>query len=110
MTIGGAPQISQKTFSDGVDPAIIAADVMENDGPGPDTLFVTFSEPVEQSSVAGNQLLLIKAGTADTVSLNILQVIAKTTDSTYTLQVMSALGQQPKQGDALRLLPGILGG
>jgi fibro-slime domain-containing protein len=110
MTIGSAPQISQKTFSDGVDPAIIAADVMQNDGAGPDTLFVTFSEPVQQSSVAGNQLLLIKAGTTDTAMLNILQVIAKTTDSTYTLQVMSASGQQPKQGDALRLLPGILGG
>jgi hypothetical protein len=110
MTVDNAPQSSQKTFSDGVDPAIIAADVMQNDGAGPDTLFVTFSEPLQQSSVAGNQLLLIKSGTADTTALNILQVIAKTTDSTYTLQVMSASGQQPKQGDGLRLLPRSLGG
>jgi fibro-slime domain len=110
MTVNNAPQISQKTFSDGVDPAIIAADVMENDGAGPDTLFATFSELVRQSSLAGNQLLLIKAGSIDTFSLSILQVISKTNDSTYTLQVVSSSGQQPKAGDRLKLLPGIRGG
>jgi fibro-slime domain-containing protein len=109
ITVDDGPHTSSKAFIDGVGPAVIAADVMENDGSGPDTLFVTFSEPMQQSSLAGNQLLLIKAGAADTLSFNILQVLAKTNDSTFTLQVTSP-GQQPKGSDRLRLLPGSRGG
>ena len=109
MTIKNSSESSQKTFTDGVDPDVIAADVLENDGTGADTLFITFSEPVLSSSLSGRQLLLIKANTADTLALDIAQVIKKTNDSTYTLQVMSS-GLQPKAGDRLRLLPGINGG
>jgi hypothetical protein len=83
---------------------------MENDGSGADTLFLTFSEPMLQSTVAGNQLLLIKAGATDTISLSILQVISKSADSLFTVQVVSSSGAQPKAGDRLRLLPGIRGG
>ena len=109
MMVDNGPQSSSKAFTDGVGPAVVAADVMENDGGGPDTLFVTFSEAIQQSSLAGNQLLLIKAGTIDTLSLNILQVLAKTNDSTFTIQMTSS-GLQPKAGDRLRLLPGSRGG
>jgi fibro-slime domain-containing protein len=110
MTTGDGPQMSSKNFTDGVGPAIIAASVMENDGGSPDTLFITFSEPLLQSTVAGNQLLLIKTGTIDTVSLSVLQVISKSSDSLFTVQVVASSGAQPKAGDRLRLLPGSKGG
>ncbi|HAJ80583.1 MAG TPA: hypothetical protein DCO75_12530 [Fibrobacteres bacterium] len=109
MTSGGNSETNSAKFADGVDPAVIEGAVLENDGTGPDTLFLTFSEPVQRSSLAGKQLLLIKANTTDTFQLNILSVIAKTSDSTYTVNVTSS-GEQPKAGDRLRLTPGTAGG
>ena len=110
MTVDNGQQSSSNTFTDGVGPAVIAANVMENDGPGPDTLFVTFSEPIPRSSVAGNQLLLIKAATNDTIAMNIQQVIAQSSDSIFTIQVTAPGMDQPKAGDWLRLVPGSKGG
>jgi fibro-slime domain-containing protein len=109
MTSGGNLKTNSAKFTDGVDPAVIAGAVLENDGTGPDTLFLTFSEPVQKASLAGNQLLLIKANTTDTLTLNVLGVLAKTNDSTYTVYVTSS-GEQPKAGDRLRLMPGTAGG
>ena len=105
MNVNAAEKSYSKAFTDGVGPAVVAADVMENDGGGPDTLFVTFSEPIAPLSVTGNQLLLIKSATGDTLSVNILKAIKQINDSTFTLQVTSS-GLQPKAGDRLRLMPG----
>jgi fibro-slime domain-containing protein len=109
MTVDTKPQRSSQNFTDGVDPAIIAASVMENEGTGPDTLFVTFSEPILSATLTGKQLLLIKAASGDTIVLNIERTLAQANDSTYTIQATSS-GAQPKAGDWLRLVPGGKGG
>ena len=46
MTVDGEGKSHSRAFTDGVCPAIIAADVLENDGTNPDVLFLTFSEPI----------------------------------------------------------------
>jgi len=111
MTTGDGPQMSSKNFTDGVGPAIIRGKRYEkNDGEVPDTLFITFSEPLLQSTVAGNQLLLIKTGTIDTVSLSVLQSHFKKLRLSVHGAVVASSGAQPKAGDRLRLLPGSKGG
>lgn len=109
MTIGSETKSHSRAFTDGVCPALIAADVFENDGTQPDVLILSFSEPVVVSSIIGRQFLLIKAGTADTVALTVTKVMAGTNDSTYTVQ-MVASDHKVVAGDRLRLLPGSDGG
>jgi hypothetical protein len=109
MTIGSEVKSHSQAFTDGVCPAIIAADVLENDGMNPDVLFLTFSEPITAGSIVGRQLLLIKQGTTDTVALTITQILGQANDSTFTVQTAST---DPKAiaGDRLRLIPGSAGG
>lgn len=98
-----------KPFTDGVCPALIKADVLENDGTQPDVLFLKFSEPVSAQTVAGRQLQLIRAASGDTSNLMILQAITKIDDSTFAVQIAAG---DPKAypGDKLRLVPGNAGG
>ncbi|MBN1756783.1 MAG: fibro-slime domain-containing protein [Chitinispirillaceae bacterium] len=102
------------TFTDGVTPAIIAADVLENEGTDHDVLFLTFSEPLNPGTVFGRQLQLIRKGTADTVELNITRIIAIVNDSMLTVQTAptdaGSLNVRAKAGDRLRLIPGSAGG
>jgi hypothetical protein len=109
MTIGSETKTHTQEFIDGVCPAIIAADVLENDGTNPDVLFLTFSEPVSPTSIVGRQLLLIPQGTTDTVALTITQVSSQTNDSTYTVQTAST-DHKALFEDRLRLIPGSVGG
>lgn len=109
MTTREGQKRDTKPFADGVCPALIAADVLENDGTQPDNLFLTFSEPVAASSVTGKQLLLIKSNTGDTVLLTINQLLNRVNDSIFTVQI-AATDQKVIAGDRLRLLPGSKGG
>ncbi|MBN1309331.1 MAG: hypothetical protein JXA18_15510 [Chitinispirillaceae bacterium] len=106
----GSPR-STNTFTDGVSPAIIAADVLENEGADPDVLFITFSEPVVTGTIFGRQLLRIKQSTGDTAALTVTQVLARVNDSTFTVQIVPSEGQvKVTVGDRLRLIPGSAGG
>jgi hypothetical protein len=109
MTIGSETKSHSQPFIDGVCPAIIAAEALENDGTNPDVLFLTFSEPITTGSIVGRQLLLIPQGTTDTVALTITQILGQANDSTFTVQTAST---DPKAiaGDRLRLIPGSAGG
>jgi hypothetical protein len=109
MTIDGDTQSHAQAFTDGVSPAIIAADVLENDGANPDVLFLTFSEPLTTGSVVGRQLLLIPQGTTDTVALTITQILGQSNDSLFTVQTASS-DRKAIAGDRLRLVPGSAGG
>jgi fibro-slime domain-containing protein len=109
MTIEGGTETNTHEFTDGVCPAIIAADVLENDGTSPDVLFLTFSEPLTIGSVVGKQLLLIPQGTTDTVALTITQILGQANDSTFTVQTAST-DRKAIAGDRLRLIPGSAGG
>jgi hypothetical protein len=111
LTVGGAVKSSVRQFTDGVSPAIIAADVLENSGTSPDILFITFSEPVAPGTIRERQLLYIRPGTADTVALTITQLTAQINDSTFSMQVSPAKpGIKVQVGDRLRLVPASSGG
>jgi hypothetical protein len=113
VTLAGAVggEISRKTknVTDGVGPALVMADVQENEGPGPDTLFLTFSEPMLASALLGKQLLLIKANTADTVLLDVQKTVSIINDSTCAVAI-AVSSARPMPGDLLRLQPGSAGG
>ncbi|MBN1129540.1 MAG: hypothetical protein JXA71_11165, partial [Chitinispirillaceae bacterium] len=109
MTVGGEPKNSARGFTDGVCPAVIAADVLENDGSNPDVLYITFSEPLTIGTIVGRQLLLIPQGTTDTVALTITQILSQTNDSTFAVQIAST-DPKARAGDRLRLIPGSAGG
>ncbi|MBN2036713.1 MAG: fibro-slime domain-containing protein [Chitinispirillaceae bacterium] len=109
MTVGTDAKSHSRAFTDGVCPAVIKADVLENDGSNPDVLFLTFSEPLTVASIVGRQLQLLKQGTADTLALIITLILGQTNDSTFTVQIAAS---DPKAipGDSLRLIPGSVGG
>lgn len=109
MTVEGDTKSDKRGFTDGVGPALITADVLENDGTQADVLIITFSEPINESSISGKQFLLIKAGTTDTVALTVTRVTSKTNDSMYTVQ-MALSDPKVAAGDSLRLVPGSKGG
>ena len=109
MTVGGEGESNTGAVTDGVSPAIIAADVLENDEAGADILFLTFSEPILTGSVVGRQLLLIKQGTTDTVALTVAQILGQANDSTFTVQIAQS-EVKALTGDRLRLIPESAGG
>ena len=84
-----------------VGPLIMSAQVVErlSSGLGTDTLYVTFSEPVQAASLAGNALILIKNGT--TYELSIANATS-ITSTRFVLTVVSTTGQ-PQLGDSLRI-------
>lgn len=110
LTVGGESKNSTGEVTDGVCPAIIAADVLENDASeAADILFLTFSERFNTGSIIGRQLLLIKKGTTDTVALTVAQILALDNDSTFTVKIAPSV-VTVVAGDRLRLLPRSAGG
>jgi|GEM_PF-1518472 fibro-slime domain len=109
MTVDAAGKSYSKTFVDGVGPALISAVVLENDGTNPDILFLAFSEPVTPASLMGKQLLLMSAGSSDTVQLTVTDFANTANDSVYSI-TLSPAGKHPLAGDRLRLVPGSQGG
>jgi fibro-slime domain-containing protein len=98
-----------KQAVDGVGPALDSAYVLENESQGPDTLFLTFSEPINESTLLGKQLLLIKSNTTDTVPLDVNAGVVKKNDSSFVVSIaLSAV--RPQAGDRLRLTPGSANG
>ncbi|MBN1306913.1 MAG: fibro-slime domain-containing protein [Chitinispirillaceae bacterium] len=111
MTVSGEVKNNSRAFTDGVSPAIIAADVLESDGSDYDVLFITLSEPIVTGTIIGRQLLLIPQGTADTTALTVIQILAPINDSTFTVQVApSERDLRVHVGDRLRLIPESDGG
>ncbi len=108
-TIGSEAARRTGNATDGVGPALVAADMLENEGTGPDTLYLIFSEPMLASSLTGKQLLLIKAGTTDTIALDIRMTVAAMNDSTFTVAIAVST-PRPTPGDLLRLAPKSAGG
>jgi uncharacterized repeat protein (TIGR01451 family) len=109
MTVEGAEKRESKNFIDGVCPALLAADVLENTGTGNDVLYLTFSEPIDQNVLIGKQLQLIKVPGGAVITLDIDHVVAALNDSMVTVEVSPAT-QRPVAGDSLRLVPGSAGG
>ena len=84
-----------------VGPLIMSAQVVERLSSGPDTMYVTFSEPVQKSSLTGNALILIKNGTSSELSITRADSLSParfklTVSSTDPLRV-------PQLGDSLRI-------
>jgi hypothetical protein len=82
-----------------VGPLLMSAQVVErlSSGPGTDTLYLTFSEAVQTSSLTGNALILIKNGATSTLSIS----AASLSSNRYKLVVTGT--SAPRLGDSLRI-------
>ena len=109
IDVNGKERRHSNNFSDGVGPALISASVLEKDKDEPDILYLTFSESVKPATLSGSQLLLIKEGTTDTLSVTIQMIQEFLNDSSFSV-VFSINNNIILPGDKLRLLPGIKGG
>ncbi|MBN2037665.1 MAG: DUF11 domain-containing protein [Chitinispirillaceae bacterium] len=109
MTIEGQERREAKAFTDGVCPALCAADVLENDGTGNDVLYLAFTESIDHNMLVGRQLQLLKMPGRTPIALDIDRVITTPSDSMATVEVLPA-AQRPAGGDSLRLVPGSAGG
>ncbi|MFW5775027.1 MAG: hypothetical protein ACOCW2_01950, partial [Chitinivibrionales bacterium] len=109
MSDGSSDKQSTKTFVDGVGPALSAASVVENLGTESDMLLLTFTEPVTADHLAGDQLLLIKENTTESITLTIDSVIDSLNERLFSVRIQPTT-PRPAPGDALRLMPGSAGG
>jgi hypothetical protein len=90
---------------DSVGPLLMSANLIERNGPGADTLYITLSESVTSSLFAGqNSLLLIKHQGQTQVPLNVLSAVK--IDNAIRLVVADAGANSPEGGDSLKILPG----
>lgn len=96
---------SSSDFTDGVGPALLFAEILENESDDPDLLFLTFSEPVDELTISGKQYQLIADGTNDTSDFSILRISDRTNDSMFTVVAVQN-SKLPHVNDSLRLLPG----
>ena len=108
-SIAGEVSRRTKDATDGVGPALITADMQENESQGPDTLYLTFSEPVLASSLFGKQLILKRASTGDSVLLDVKMTVSTINDSSFAVAI-AVTTPRPLSGDSLRLTPGGQGG
>lgn len=100
-------EIESKTFdfdiADSVGPLLMSANLIERNGPGVDTIYITFSESVSSSLVSGqNSLLLIKHQGQTQVPLNVLSAVK--IDNAVRLVVEDAGADSPADGDSLKIL------
>jgi hypothetical protein len=109
MTVDAEEKRESKAFTDGVCPALLAADVLENDGTGNDILYLTFTEAIDQNVLIGKQLQLIKMPDGAVITLDINGIVAAQNDSMVSVEVTPAT-RRPVAGDSLRLVPGSKGG
>ncbi|MBN1758901.1 MAG: fibro-slime domain-containing protein [Chitinispirillaceae bacterium] len=109
MDIEGEEQRHTRNFGDGVGPILVAADVLEKYDSEPDVLYLTFSEKVFPSTLSGDQLQLIRTGSADTIVLKVSRVESIVNDSIVSV-ILAQSAQTVHQGDLLRLVPGVSGG
>jgi uncharacterized repeat protein (TIGR01451 family) len=109
MTVEAAEKRESKAFTDGVCPALLAADVLENDGTGNDILYLTFTEAIDLNVLIGKQLQLIKMPGGTVITLDINGIVVAQNDSMVSVEVTAA-AQRPLAGDSLRLVPGSMGG
>jgi hypothetical protein len=96
----GVPESSSPfAIKERVGPLLMSAQVVERltSGPGIDTLYVTFSEAVQTSSLTGNALILIKNGATSTLSIS----AASLSNNRYKLVVTGV--SAPQLGDSLRI-------
>jgi hypothetical protein len=108
-TVAGEVSRRSKEATDGVGPALVAAQIQENESQGPDTLYLTFSEPVLISSVFGKQLILKRTATGDSILLDVNATVSTINDSTFGVAI-TLVSPRPLPGDSLRLVPGKEGG
>jgi hypothetical protein len=90
-------------IKDKVGPLIMTAQVVErvDKGPGIDTMFVSFSEPIAAASLTGASLELIQKSGKSTITIN--NAVPSAGVNTFKLIVTSS--NPPQKGDSLRIFP-----
>lgn len=102
----GAPvQATPLNLADSVGPLLDSAMVREKLEPGPDTLYLSFSEPIDPFTLAGASLILIKSGAPRAPLPLSITAMEGTTVGGYAYRVVVAdLGDAaPVAGDSLKL-------
>ena len=87
-----------------VGPLVMTAQVVErrSTGPGIDTLFVSFSEPLDANSLTGNSLIAIHNGAPSLLTVQSASYL----DGNRFRFVVSSAASGPVAGDSLRIQPG----
>ncbi len=89
-------------IADSVGPLLNSATLIERiGGTGNDTMYVTFTEPVLASSIAGTTLKVIKHNGTDIFDLTIKKAIQN--GDTFKLEVENAGDKSPAGGDSLKI-------
>ncbi len=109
MDIKNKEKSSTRPFTDGVGPSLIYAEILEKEDNEPDLLFLYFSEAIKQSSLIGDQLLLLKDGSSDTVHLKISRTNKMINDSSFSVS-LAVSNSTIQPGDKLRLVPAVMSG
>ena len=94
--------IARFNIADSVGPLLTSALRVERDGAtGPDTFFLTFSEPLNEPAVIGKSLLLKPAVSAETT----LTVLSYSVRLDTIIVLTEAVALPPADGDSLRISP-----
>lgn len=101
----GTPgQVTSFRLVDSVGALLDSAMVLERFDPGPDTLYLAFSELIAPGTLGGGSLVLIKRGTRDSIPLTILNAGATATGGYYyEVSVADLSANAPAAGDSLKL-------
>jgi fibro-slime domain-containing protein len=106
IDVRGIEQRPTAPFTDAVGPALKSAEVLEREETELDVLYLTFTEPIDVTTLSGDNLVYIKNGTRTVIS--ILKINEIINDSTYAVAIVG--GTSIIAGDSLALKGGSQGG
>jgi hypothetical protein len=101
FTVQNIPKKNIFPVADSIGPIITSAQVVERPGPGIDTIYVAFSEAVQQQSLVGASLIILRNGVLMPITVDAFKPL-----SGGVFSVSLNTGSLPPQaGDSLRINP-----
>lgn len=93
-------------LEDGIGPVLIKAAVVKRYVPGPDTFYVTVSEPVNVDAITGNSFILIKGDNGDQINIEPLggDVEDLGNEKYIKFMITDLNADAPEMGDSLKIL------
>ncbi len=99
FTVQGIMKKNNFPVFDSVGPVITSAIAVERLQAGVDTIYVSFSEPIQSKTLAGASLILIKNGVSSVIVVDTFRQIS---GGVYVV-ALNASSAAPKTGDSLRI-------
>jgi hypothetical protein len=87
--------------ADSIGPIITSAQVVERPGPGIDTIYVAFSEAVQQQSLVGASLIILRNGVSTPITIDAFKPLS---GGVFSVS-LNAGSLPPQAGDSLRINP-----